>query len=116
MATFAKLDSDNKVIQILTVDNSDAPTEADGIAFLHKTFKTSAATVTWKQGSRNTINGKYYTPEDHSVLGDQSKAFRKNYAGIGRVWDEDRNMFYPQQPYPSWTLDEDKGQCRKGNH
>ncbi len=109
MATFAKLDSDNKVIQILTVGDSDAPTEADGIAFLHKTFKTSAATVTWKQGSRHTIKGKYYTPEDPSVLGDQSKAFRLNAPGVGDTYDAALDGFIKPQPFPSWIQNNTTG-------
>ena len=32
---------------------------------------------------------------------------RKHYAGIGYVYDPDRDAFYPPQPYPSWTLDSD---------
>ena len=32
---------------------------------------------------------------------------RKNYAGIGYTYDEDKDAFIPPQPYPSWTLDED---------
>ena len=32
---------------------------------------------------------------------------RKNYAGIGYTYDEDRDAFIPPQPYNSWTLNED---------
>jgi hypothetical protein len=32
---------------------------------------------------------------------------RKNYAGIGYLYDADRDAFIPPQPYPSWLLDED---------
>ena len=32
--------------------------------------------------------------------------FRKNYAGIGFTWDEDRDAFIPPKPYPSWVLNE----------
>tara|TARA_B110000211_G_C13834876_1_gene445220 strand:- start:255 stop:593 length:339 start_codon:yes stop_codon:yes gene_type:complete len=32
---------------------------------------------------------------------------RKNYAGMGYTYDEDKDAFIPPQPYPSWTLDED---------
>lgn len=32
--------------------------------------------------------------------------FRKNYAGIGFVYDPVRDAFYSQQPYPSWVLNE----------
>ena len=32
---------------------------------------------------------------------------RKNFAGIGYIYDEERDAFYTPQPFPSWTLDED---------
>ena len=35
--------------------------------------------------------------------GDDSKAFRGNYAGIGYEWDEDNNIFWPKKPYASWV-------------
>ena len=63
----------------------------------------------WIQTSYNTHGGIHYeansnreTPSD-----DQSKALRKNYAGIGYIYDETRDAFYLPQPYPSWTLNED---------
>ena len=31
---------------------------------------------------------------------------RKNYAGIGDTYDEDRDAFISPKPYPSWTLNE----------
>ena len=31
-------------------------------------------------------------------------ALRKNYAGIGFVYDKTRDAFYSQRPYPSWSL------------
>ena len=36
-----------------------------------------------------------------------TNGFRKHYAGIGYTYDPDRDAFYPPQPYPSWTLDND---------
>ena len=33
--------------------------------------------------------------------------FRKNYAGVGYMYDPVRDAFYSAQPYPSWTLNED---------
>ena len=30
---------------------------------------------------------------------------RKNYAGVGFYFDENKDAFIPPQPYPSWTLD-----------
>jgi len=32
--------------------------------------------------------------------------FRKNYAGVGYIYDPVRDAFYNEQPYTSWTLDE----------
>jgi hypothetical protein len=32
---------------------------------------------------------------------------RKNYAGIGFYFDEERDAFIAPKPYPSWVLDED---------
>lgn len=31
---------------------------------------------------------------------------RKNYAGIGMVYDSVRDAFIPEKPFPSWTLNE----------
>ena len=33
--------------------------------------------------------------------------FRKNYAGVGYIYDSVRDAFYSAQPYASWTLNED---------
>ena len=33
-----------------------------------------------------------------------NKNFRKNYAGIGYIYDKTRDAFIPPKPYPSWTL------------
>ena len=32
---------------------------------------------------------------------------RKNFAGVGMIYDPVRDAFYEEQPYESWTLDED---------
>jgi hypothetical protein len=53
---------------------------------------------TWVQTSYNTRAGVH-------IL--QGTPLRKNYAGIGYVYDADRDAFYAPSPYPSWVLDED---------
>ena len=53
---------------------------------------------TWVQTSYNTSGGV------HSL---GNTPLRKNYAGIGYVYDEGRDAFYSPQPYASWTLNED---------
>ena len=52
----------------------------------------------WVQTSYNTYGGQHRqggTP------------LRKNYAGIGYIYDLDRDAFYEPQPYPSWMLDDE---------
>ena len=61
----------------------------------------------WIQTSYNTRRGVHYEPNSDTPSQDQSKALRKNYAGVGYTYDRDRDAFYEPQPYPSWTLNED---------
>ena len=61
----------------------------------------------WIQTSYNTRGGVHYEPDSETPSADQSKALRKNYAGIGFIYDLNRDAFYQPQPYPSWTLNED---------
>ena len=60
-----------------------------------------------KRTSYNTRGGIHYDPETREPSQDQSKAFRKNYAGLGYTYDETRDAFIAPQPYPSWTLNEE---------
>ena len=60
----------------------------------------------WVQTSYNTRGGVHYEPNSNTPSNDQSKALRKNYAGIGWIYDFEKDAFYEQQPYPSWTLNE----------
>lgn len=53
---------------------------------------------TWVQTSYNTLGGI------HSL---GNTPLRKNYAGIGYVYDAARDAFYTPQPFDSWTLNED---------
>ncbi len=50
------------------------------------------------------VEGK--SPEDVGKP-DGGVALRKNYAGIGYTYDEDRDAFIPPKFYDSWVLDED---------
>jgi len=51
----------------------------------------------WVQTSYNTIGGKHL----HN-----GSPLRGNYAGIGYIYDEKNDVFYPPQPFASWTLDQ----------
>jgi len=100
MAHFAKLGSNGKVIQVLTLDNKDM-LNADGVEdesvgqqYL-ETHNNWPAQM-WIQTSYNTYSNKH-------TSGDDSKAFRGNYAGLGYEWDEDDQIFWPKKNYPSWV-------------
>jgi hypothetical protein len=87
MAHFAKLDDNNKVIEVHVVHNNElldngVESEAKGIAFL---TEWSGGYTNWKQTSYNgTIRGMY--------------------AGVGFTYHPGRDIFYPPAPYPSWVL------------
>jgi len=61
----------------------------------------------WIQTSYNARGGKHYDPETGNESADQSKALRKNYAGIGFTYDAAKDAFIPPKPFNSWLLDED---------
>jgi len=52
---------------------------------------------TWVQTSYNTYAGQHRNG---------GTPLRKNYAGIGMVYDAVKDAFYAPQPFPSWVLDE----------
>ena len=95
MAHFAKLDSNNVVIFVTVGRDEDNGKEAE---------LTARTGDVYKQTSYNTRGGVHYT--DGTPSADQSKAFRKNYAGLGYTYDAGRDAFIPQRPYPSWVLNE----------
>ena len=95
MAHFALLD-ENSIVTFVTVGRD----EDDG-----KEAELSARTgQVYKQTSYNTRGGVYYTPNTNNPDPDQSKAFRKNYAGLGYTYDDTIDGFIPAKPYPSWLL------------
>lgn len=62
----------------------------------------------WIQTSYNTRGGVHYKPNvvPPEPSEDQSKALRKNYAGIGFSYDPVNDAFIPPQPYKSWILND----------
>jgi hypothetical protein len=58
----------------------------------------------WIQTSYNTYGGKHY---DKDRKEDGGVALRKNYAGVGFIYNEELDAFYPPQPFTSWILNED---------
>ena len=99
MAHYAKLGANNKVINVEVVADKDCQ-NADGVEdeevgrqFLERIHSWPL----WKQTSYNTQGNKHKS-------GDDSKALRGNYAGIGMTYDEDNDLFLPKKPFVSWTL------------
>lgn len=101
MAHFAELDSNNVVLRVLCLDNSVMENEQGvrveqiGIDFLKNLYGQDTI---WKQTSFNTRAGIYYVAGTDEVSPDQSKAFRKNYAGIHCTYDPTRDAFINQKP------------------
>lgn len=94
MAHFAKLDSNNVVIFVTVGRDEDREEEL---------FARTGDV--YKQTSYNTRGGVHYQ-SDGTPSADQSKAFRKNYAGLGYTYDAQRDAFIPPKPFNSWVLDE----------
>jgi len=107
MGHFAKLNENNIVIEVNSLSNfvfeiNGIEDEAKGIEFL----SSISNHLSWKQTSYNTRGGVYYE-SDNTLGNNQSKAFRKNYAGIGYTYDEQRDAFIPPKIYNSWIINED---------
>lgn len=95
MAHFAKIDTNFIVQSVFVIDQETVDTGefGDPSKFI--------------QTSYNTRGGIYYVPNTNTPDEDQSKAFRKNYAGVGYTFNPNVSpdgAFIPPQPYPSWTL------------
>jgi hypothetical protein len=92
MAYFAQLDENNIVTQVISINNTvlDEPrltfpeTEILGQLYIKDVLKLDK---NWKQTSYNN-------------------SFRKQYAGIGFLYDAEHDVFIVPKPVPSWFLDE----------
>lgn len=85
MAHWAELDENNVVLRVLVGDNND-PNGDEGYQWLLDNLGG-----TWVKTSYNAT-------------------IRKNFAGIGYTYDEERDAFIPPKPFDSWVLDEET--CR----
>ena len=83
MIYFAKLGLNSKVVETIHIGDEYAPTEKAGIEYLQKKTNYPFWVQTFKDRSQ-----------------------RKNHAGIGYTYDEDKDAFIPPKPYNSWILNE----------
>lgn len=84
MAHFALLNENNIVVRVEVVSNNVCQNESEGLNFLCSLY------------------GESYRFKQTSYNGN----IRKNYAGIGYIYDEQRDAFIPPKPYESWVLNE----------
>jgi hypothetical protein len=89
MAHFAKLDENNIVTEVIVINNLELDSlneEASGLTWLEN---WSGGYTNWKQTS---YNGN----------------IRKNYAGIGFLYDPIKDAFIPSKPEEgNWELNEE---------
>ena len=94
MAHYAFLDENNIVTEVITgVDETELIEGLDP-----ETWYSNFRGQVCKRTSINTISG--YHRENKTP-------FRKYYAGVGCVYDEERDAFRSLQPFLSWTLNEE---------
>jgi len=94
MAHFTRLNEDNLVIGVFVLNN-EVITDTDG-------------------NEQEQLGIDFFTQHNNGIGWYKQTSyngnFRKNFAGVGYVYDALRDAFIPPQPYPSWTLNEDT--CR----
>lgn len=82
MAHWAELNDENVVIRVTVGDNND-PAGDEGYSWLI-----------------NNLGGRWMKTSYNATI-------RKNYAGIGYLYDPIRDAFIPPQPFISWSLNEE---------
>lgn len=95
MAHYAFLDANNVVVEVIT--GRDEGDTTGGITDWEAWYASQREGLTCKRTSYNTQAGV------HQFGG---TPFRKNYAGIGFVYDAVRDAFIAPQTHASWTLNE----------
>lgn len=104
MAHYAFLDENNIVVEVITGPDEASPEDT----FWEEHYEQFRG-LRCKRTSYWTQLGVHLDSETMEPSSDQSKAFRKNYAGIGYRYDDELDAFIRPRPYPSWILDVDKG-------
>lgn len=90
MANWAEISENNIVIRVVATSNNEPD---EGYQWLIDNLGGQ-----WIKTSYNTIGGVHRLGE---------VPLRKNYAGIGFIYDEQRDAFIPPKPFNSWLLNED---------
>lgn len=91
MAHYAFINENNRVTYVIVGKDENE----DGIDWEQHYSATMG--MKCKRCSYNTVGGIHRNDET---------PFRKNYPGEGYIYDESRDAFYSERPYPTWTLNE----------
>jgi hypothetical protein len=89
MAHWAEIDDNNLVVRVLVGSNDDPD---EGYQWLIDNLGG-----TWLKTSFNTSGGVHKTG---------GTPLRKNFAGVGFTYDEERDAFIPPKPVESWVVNE----------
>ena len=95
MAHYAFLDENNIVTEVIV--GRDENDIVDGITDWEAYYGEVRGQVC-KRTSYNTRQGNHVA---------NGTPYRKNYAGIGMVYDYEKDAFYFPSPFPSWILNEE---------
>jgi hypothetical protein len=82
MSHWAEIDENNVVLRVLVGDNND-PNGDEGYQWLI-----------------DNLGGRWIQTSYNANI-------RKNYAGVGMLYDQEKDAFIPIKPFSSWTLNED---------
>jgi hypothetical protein len=88
MAHWAKIDSNNIVVQVIKINDNEYTDE--GYSWIMENLEGD-----WIKTSINTRGGVHYNQEGTP---DGGVPFRKNYAVIGGSYDKDRDAFITPKP------------------
>jgi len=85
MSHFAQIDQNNIVTRVIVIDKKEIESGRWGDP------------KTWIQTSYNTRRGRHLSG---------GTPLRKNFAGVGYIYDPQRDAFYGKKPEGTWVLDE----------
>ena len=134
MSHFAKIDDDNIVTQVIVAEQSfiNSGAVGDSSIWIQTSYNTHggvhhcggieyATEPVEAKDAIIDIDGEVLVPAVEAVEAvyvegkspedvgkpDGGVALRKNYAGVGYIYNEDKDAFIAPKPYASWVLNED---------
>jgi len=98
MAHYAFVNEENIVVEVITgKDEDDLDTLPEGYESWERYYETKRERLICKRTSYNTRANQHL---------DDGTPFRGNYAGVGMTYDIVNDVFYGEQPFASWILNE----------